>query len=330
MIKFRLVVACETQSGKIAIASALADAADIKVLAWAGNLMETFTAVEDTSPNIVLISSQMTRFKEFDVMRGLFESLNIRWLTFDSSGSAPTKSAPPKGSGLFPVDLRMSPAAIQAAVRSLLAPRFAKNTPVPAQPAAHGFPTDTLILIGSSTGGVDALTHVLGTFPNRCPPTVIVQHTGQGFGQSLVRLLDRQCAASVRMAEPGMPLGIGQVVIAAGLSQQVGVTKNGGYALRFDGSAPESGHLPSVDHLFRSAVSFARSVRAAILTGMGNDGAQGLLDLRKAGAKTIGQDQATSVVYGMPRQAFELGAVAEQLPLHRISDGLLSSSTSAA
>lgn len=325
MAKYRLVVACETQHGRAAINGALRTAHDIKVLAWSANLMETFSAVEETSPNIVLISSQMTRFKEFDVMRGLFESLNIRWLTVDTASGPRQRSGRAGASGLFPIDLTDSAESIQGAIRGLLTPRFAAPSPATSRKANHGYSGDTLILIGSSTGGVDALSQVLGGFPGNCPPTLIVQHTGQGFGHSLVRLLNRQCAADVMMATPGLSLTAGKICIAAGVAQQVSVTRNGAYQVRFDGEMPVSGHLPSVDHLFRSALPFAPHVRAAILTGMGNDGAEGLLQLRRAGARTIGQDQATSVVYGMPRQAYEIGAVARQLPLNKISDGLLSS-----
>lgn len=325
MAKYRLVVACETQHGRAAVSEALRKAPDIKVLAWSANLMETFSAVEEISPNIVLISSQMTRFKEFDVMRGLFESLNIRWLTIDTSAGPRQKASRAGTSGLFPIDLNDSGDSIQGAIRGLLTSRFAAPSPAAPTKSNHGFSNDTLILIGSSTGGVEALSQILSGFPSNCPPTLIVQHTGQGFGHSLVRLLNRQCAAEVIMATQDLSLRVGKVCIAAGLGRQVGVTRSGGYHVRFDGETPVSGHIPSVDHLFRSALPYAPNVRAAILTGMGNDGAEGLLQLRRAGARTIGQDQATSVVYGMPRQAFEMGAVARQLPLNKISDGLLSS-----
>jgi two-component system chemotaxis response regulator CheB len=179
------------------------------------------------------------------------------------------------------------------------------------------------VLIGASTGGVDALLTVLASFPVDCPPTAIVQHTGRGFSDSLIALLDRRCAARVVAAKDGSPLQPGTVCVAAGCDGHLRLLGSGSLRCQVSPGEPVSGHVPSVDELFRSAVPFADRVVAALLTGMGRDGAEGLLALRRKGATTIGQDEASAVVYGMPRAAFELGAVQTQLGLNRIGPEIL-------
>jgi two-component system chemotaxis response regulator CheB len=151
----------------------------------------------------------------------------------------------------------------------------------------------------------------------------VVQHTGQGFSESLIRLLDRRCALTVEAAQDGMELQPGRVCVAAGCPGHMRLQSNKPYRIAVEQGPPVSGHLPSVDALFRSAVPIASNVVAALLTGMGRDGAEGLLALRKAGAATIGQDESSSVVYGMPRAAWEIGAVRQQLPWGEIAAAIL-------
>lgn len=182
-----------------------------------------------------------------------------------------------------------------------------------------------IVLIGSSTGGVDALVQVLSDFPKQCPATVIVQHTGPQYGQSLARLLDARCAAPVRLCEDDMRAEPGVICLAAGTKGHAVFSNPTDHVMSLIDDAPTNGHLPSVDRLFMSAVPLAKRIVAAVLTGMGNDGAAGLLALRRAGAATLSQDKDTSVVYGMPRLAWENGGAALQLPIQQIGQTLLSS-----
>ncbi len=137
--------------------------------------------------------------------------------------------------------------------------------------------TDRVVLIGASTGGVDALLTVLAGFPKTAPPIAIVQHTGQGFSESLIRLLDRRATVEVRAARDGMLLEPGTACIAAGMPAHLRLSGAPGRHLRatLSGQDPVSGHLPSVDELFRSALPFARKVVAVLLTGMGRTERQG-------------------------------------------------------
>ena len=180
-----------------------------------------------------------------------------------------------------------------------------------------------LFLIGSSTGGVDALLTLLGGFAVDCPPTLIVQHTGSGFSAGLAKLLDKNVAPKVLEATQGMEIERGKIVVAPSGEFHMGLDITRGMKCRLNPGPPISGHRPSVDHLFRSAVPLARRVTACILTGMGRDGADQLLRLRQNGARTFGQDEDTSLVYGMPKVAFELGAVEHQLPLKQIAPAML-------
>ncbi|MEC3862524.1 CheB methylesterase domain-containing protein [Mesobacterium sp. TK19101] len=315
-----LVLAVTDGATRSKLKDLLARMPEMRLAAATQNLMETFAAVEETQPQAVLISHAMTRFPEFEVMRGLFSAMGIRWIMLEDRATPQQRAK----AGLFPIDISTDIETIHGQLKAVLRNRSA--------PSAHTRRTvqmprtrpGALILIGASTGGVDALSRVLGAFPANCPPTFAVQHTGRGFGEGLVRLLDRQCAANVISASDGADVGPGTICIGAGLQHHLAVDSQDGVRARLMTGGAVSGHRPSVDVLFRSALPVARKTVAALLTGMGRDGADGLLALHENGARTVCQDEETSVVYGMPRAAAELGAADEQVPLNRIAERLLS------
>jgi len=183
-----------------------------------------------------------------------------------------------------------------------------------------------VVAIGASTGGVEALIEVISNFPENCPPTLITQHMPPTFTTSFAQRLDRATPAEVREAFDGAVLEEGKVYLAPGGSAHLEVAKAGSVLkCRLKTGERVNGHCPSVDVLFRSVAAVCREKSiGVILTGMGRDGADGLLAMRTSGARTIGQDEGTSVVYGMPRAAFELGAVQKQLALDRIGTAILS------
>lgn len=193
----------------------------------------------------------------------------------------------------------------------------------PAQDTPRVF-ADRIIAIGASTGGVEAVLQLLSHFPANCPPTLITQHMPAGFTASFATRLDKLCAPHVSEAMDGAPLTTGQVWLAPGGVAHLEVSGRVGPRCRLVAGDPTSGHRPSVDRLFHSLARLCphRTV-GAILTGMGRDGASGLGAIRKGGGETVGQDEASCVVYGMPRAAFETGAVAHQLPLEKIGPALL-------
>ena len=176
------------------------------------------------------------------------------------------------------------------------------------------------IAIGASTGGVEALGTVLSHFPANCPPTVIVQHMPALFTSCFATRLDGTLAPRVVEMEHDDLLEQGTIYIAPGGSRHAMIRGSQKPHVRLMEAAPINGHCPSVDVLFRSvAQCMGDKAVGIILTGMGNDGAQGLLEMRQAGADTIGQNEATSLIYGMPRVAAQIGGVAEEMALERIA-----------
>jgi two-component system chemotaxis response regulator CheB len=181
-----------------------------------------------------------------------------------------------------------------------------------------------LIAIGASAGGVEALHHLLPLLPNDLPPVIVVQHMPSAFSGAFARRLDECCKVPVQLARDGARLSQGQVFVAPG-DWHVLVTRVGQQLLcRLDRSDPIKRHRPSVDALFTSLVrTCGGSCLAVLLTGMGDDGVDGMLALRQAGATTIAQDEKSSLVYGMPREAARRGAASEVLPLQRIAGRLV-------
>lgn len=181
---------------------------------------------------------------------------------------------------------------------------------------------DMILAIGASTGGTEAITTVLKSFGSDIPGTIIVQHMPAGFTEIYANRLNDQCRVTVKEAKDGDRVLPGQVLIAPGGDCQMRLVKaNGHYQVEVKLGPKVSGHCPSVDVLFESVAKSAGSrALGIILTGMGADGAKGLLEMRKAGAHTIGQDEATCVVYGMPKAAFDIGAVEYQEKISNIAN----------
>lgn len=181
-----------------------------------------------------------------------------------------------------------------------------------------------VIAIGASTGGTEAIKEVLVRLPAEVPPVLIVQHMPESFTQSFAKRLDSLCAISVIEAQGGEKLRPGVAYLAPGHSHMILKKVTGGYVTELDQGELVNRHRPAVDVLFKSvAMLVGDNATGIILTGMGKDGAMGLLAMRQAGAWTIGQDEASSVVYGMPREAANVGAVAEVAPLEGIAGKLL-------
>ncbi|HEY0854550.1 MAG TPA: chemotaxis response regulator protein-glutamate methylesterase [Devosia sp.] len=190
--------------------------------------------------------------------------------------------------------------------------------------APHG----SLIAIGASTGGVEAIRVVLSTMPTDCPPIVIAQHMPPGFTSRFAARLDEVTDLKVVEAEDRMPLENGHAYIAKGDHHLRVERSSGQLKCRLTQDELASGHRPSVDVLFESvAKTVGPMAVGAILTGMGRDGARGLKLMRDAGAYTVGQSQASALVYGMPRVAFEEGAVIEQAPVEGITARLAAALT---
>ncbi len=181
-----------------------------------------------------------------------------------------------------------------------------------------------LIAIGASTGGTEAIRDILARLPRRCPPVVIAQHMPEMFTRMFAKRLDEQCGLAVSEAADGMRLQPGHAYVAPG-NWHLAVRRAGKrFECRVSQGEPVNRHRPSVDVLFDSVAEAARDgAIAAILTGMGNDGAAGMKRLRQAGGYTIAQDEASCVVFGMPKTAIEAGGVEKVLPLGGIAERIV-------
>ncbi|WP_375192244.1 chemotaxis response regulator protein-glutamate methylesterase [Marinobacter sp.] len=220
---------------------------------------------------------------------------------------------------------------LKAAARAKLAavPRarpVASPEPRAAAPVAMARTTDQVVALGTSTGGTQALEAVLTRLPADCPGIVVVQHMPEKFTAAFAQRLNQLCRCEVREAVDGDRVIPGLVLIAPG-GRHMQLRRSGAqYRVGVADGPPVNRHKPSVDVLFRSVANTAgRNALGIIMTGMGDDGAQGLLAMRHAGAHTIAQDQQTSVVFGMPREAIELGAAAEVLPLSDMAQAIMGS-----
>jgi two-component system chemotaxis response regulator CheB len=182
-----------------------------------------------------------------------------------------------------------------------------------------GIVTDSIIALGASTGGTEALRSILERLPPSAPGIVVVQHMPEAFTGAFARRLDQCCQVMVKEAASGDEIVPGRVLIAAGNRHLIVHRQGKRYFAEVSDGPLVSRHRPSVDVLFRSvAASAGANAVGAILTGMGDDGADGLLEMKKAGARTIAQDEATCVVFGMPKEAIARQAVGETAPLSRI------------
>ncbi|PZP07300.1 MAG: chemotaxis response regulator protein-glutamate methylesterase, partial [Sphingomonas hengshuiensis] len=214
-------------------------------------------------------------------------------------------------------------AKVQVRERATIVDARPSLIPAPA-PSPHS-ERPAMIAIGASTGGVEALHLVLQGFPADCPPTVIVQHINGQFAEAVARRLDQQCTPKVTIAEPDLPLKRGHIYLAPGNERHLQVRGSAAHpCARMRADEKVSGHRPSVDVLFRSvADTIGDQAVGILLTGMGSDGAHGLLAMAQAGAVTIAQDEATCTVFGMPRAAIKLGAARMVAPIHRIAEHAL-------
>jgi two-component system chemotaxis response regulator CheB len=185
------------------------------------------------------------------------------------------------------------------------------------------------VLIGASTGGVDALETLLAGFPENCPPTLITQHMPASFLASFAARLAQRIAPRIRLAETGAPLVQGQVYLAPGGDFHLTLAQGAPPLCVLDNSEKVNGHKPSVEVMFNSARPLADRVVCALLTGMGRDGATAMAGLRRAGARCLAQDEASSVVFGMPRVALEIGAAEAAVPLQQMASRILKLTESA-
>ncbi len=312
----------------------------IEVVGEAADPIEARAAIKALNPDVVTLDIEMPNMNGLEFLERIMRlrpTPVIMVSTLTSAGAEATLQAlelgavdcvaKPSTAGLHAFDELA--AKVRGAHHARLRPLGEARPAAP--PAAAASISETyrsdgrLVALGASTGGVEALIDLLRHWPADGPPTLVVQHMPATFTPSFAARLDRLCAAEVREARDGEPIGPGQVRLAPGGVAHLEVAgAPSAPRCRLTATDPVSGHRPSVDVLFASVarVMGARAV-GAILTGMGRDGAQGLLAMRGGGADTLGQDEGSCVIYGMPKAAHDVGAVQRQLPLERIGPELV-------
>jgi two-component system chemotaxis response regulator CheB len=208
-----------------------------------------------------------------------------------------------------------------AGQRREIAPKLTADAVIPrAKPLPFDMTTDKVVVVGASTGGTEALRVFLEALPAGSPGVVIVQHMPEHFTSAFARRLDGICRVSVKEAENNDPVIPGRALIAPGNSHILLKRSGARYFVEVKDGPLVCRHRPSVDVLFRSAARYAgKNAVGVIMTGMGDDGARGMLELKESGAKTIAQDEASSVVFGMPCEAIKLGGVDQVLSLRAIA-----------
>jgi len=331
----RVLIVDDSATMRKLISAALSADPEFQVVGEAADPLQAREAIKALNPDVITLDVEMPNMNGLDFLERLMRLRPMPVVmvsTLTTRGAEATLSALELGA----VDCVAKPAAgaphafdvlaekVKAAAQARVRPARSSSAPIGSCPSDIEFaPADRVVAIGSSTGGVEALLALVERLPANCAPTVITQHMPATFTKSFAERLNRSCAAEVREARDGDPLAVGKVFLAPGGDSHLEVDGVNHLRCRVAPGPPVSGHCPSVDRLFESVARTAKArAVGVILTGMGRDGAKGLLAIRDAGGRTLGQNEATSVVYGMPKAAFELGAVERQLPLEKIGPAI--------
>lgn len=335
----RVVIVDDSSLMREMLKDALSRHAGIEVVGTARDPFEARETIKATNPDVVTLDVEMPRMDGLSFLEKIM-TLRPTPVVMVSSLTRDGADATIRALELGAVDCVAKPGsgdpggfeamAAELVGKVLVAATARLGMRRPAAPAGV-LPTPRragsggrFIAIGASTGGVERIRDVLAAMPADVPPIVIAQHMGPSYVPSFAARLDRLSAPSVRVAEHGGRLVQGVVHIAPGDRHLVVARDSQGFVCHIQDTPPVSGHRPSVDVLFQSVARAAGpNAVGVILSGMGRDGAAGMLEMRNAGAYTIGESEASCVVYGMPRAAREAGAVAVELPLAQIPAEML-------
>jgi two-component system chemotaxis response regulator CheB len=332
----RVLIIDDSATMRALIRATLSRDPQIQIVGEAADPLEARQAIKALNPDVLTLDVEMPNMSGLDFLERIMRLRPMPVVmvsTLTSRGAEAALNALELGAvDCVAKPVTAGPNAFDALAEKVKAAAGAKVRPLlavsPAMAPATYTPSGRIVAIGSSTGGVEALIAVLSAFPENCPPTVITQHMPATFTRSFAERLDRMTAPKVTEAKDGDVLSPGRVYLAPGGTTHLEVTGSATLRCRLVQADLVNGHRPSVDVLFNSVAKAAKDAAIGIiLTGMGRDGAAGLLAMRNAGAATIGQNEATCVVYGMPKAALELGAVQRQLPLDRIGGGILASAS---
>lgn len=309
---------------------------DIEVAGCAIDALEAMRRIEELQPDVVTLDVEMPKINGIDFLRQLIpkrpvpvvvvSSLPLNVLDALDAGAVDFVKKPaaghPDSLKIFLDELKAKvKIASKAKVRRMPAAGASLVSKLSASVTAS---KETLIAIGASTGGTEAIIEVVKNLPATTPGILIVQHMPANFTNLYAQRLDRICKMQAKEAADFDRVKPGQILLAAGDYHMTLKKDLSGYYIRSQPGRKVSGHCPSVDVLFDSVAEVAgRNAIGVILTGMGADGARGITEMRRRGSYTIGQDKESCVVYGMPMEAYKLGGVTRQFPLDQIGDELI-------
>lgn len=338
--KIRVLIIDDSAVVRRLVRDALTHDPEISIVGEAGDPIQARDLILAHNPNVLTLDLEMPRMDGLTFLRHLMRERPMPVIVMSSLTAKGSRYAL-ESLHIGAFDVLQKPrtadqlisigpdliARVHAAAAANIRVRTGDPQPARHYSIRHTFPQTTsnqpgdLILLGASTGGIEALRHIVSELPGNLPPVAIVQHIPAAFSKSFATRLNEESGAEISEATDGEILRPGHVVIAPGGKHMMLKKIAGHFHVTLDSGPPVWHQRPAVDVLFRSVASQSNGSRivAGILTGMGRDGAAGLTALREAGARTFAQDQATSVVYGMPKAAWESGAAEIQLPLEKVS-----------
>ncbi len=328
----RVLIIDDSATMRAVLAARLSGNPDIQVVGLACNAAEGRNQIKELEPDVVTLDIEMPGMNGLDFLDKIM-TLRPTPVIIVSGLTQAGSDVTARALGLGAVDCYCktdySGSAMQdggklaGMVRQAAQVRVRRRAPELqhiAAPVRAARQDTKVIAIGSSTGGVEALQVLLRSFPEDCPPVMIVQHVDGRFTPAIARSLNQVSPATVLLAEADMPLKPGHIYLAPGDDRHLMVAGTKTLHAKLRPGDPISGHRPSVDALFMSvAQRIGRDAIGILLTGMGADGAKGLLAMHQAGALTIAQDEASCTVFGMPRVAISLGAANVVAPIGRIA-----------
>ncbi|MFT4080678.1 protein-glutamate methylesterase/protein-glutamine glutaminase [Rhodomicrobium sp.] len=351
--KFRVLIVDDSASVRQALSDILSSDPELEVMATASDPYVAAERIRREIPDVIFLDIEMPRMDGLTFLRkimaqrplpvvicsSLTEEGSSTLMEAMEAGAVDVVTKPRIGSVEFLQHSRMRICdTAKAAAHARLKPRATQPLRVEAKFTAdaiipqgwartranHYNASDMIVCIGASTGGTEALRDILRALPAECPPIVIVQHMPEKFTAAFARRLDGICAVSVKEAQSGDAAIPGRVLIAPGNRHMLLQRAGSRVSVTIKDGPAVCRHRPSVDVLFRSAAqNLGPQALGMLLTGMGDDGAQGLLEMREAGSFTIAQDEESSIVFGMPREAIRRGAAVKVLPLSRMAQVIM-------
>jgi two-component system, chemotaxis family, protein-glutamate methylesterase/glutaminase len=345
--KIKVLIVDDSRMIRDVLTDILREQPDIEVVGAAADAFEARDMIKDLDPDVITLDVEMPKMNGLEFLDKLMRARPMPVVMISSAterGSEVTFRALELGAVDFVTKPKLAEQTpddygqviadkIRAAKSARLKPprRADPNdtATMPAVIAKRPVPvgvktSERLIVVGASTGGTEAIREFLVGMPHDCPGIAVVQHMPENFTRMFAERLNGLCQITVKEAEHNDPILPGHAYIAPG-GKHLWVKREGPQLLaKLSTEPPMNLHRPSVDFLFLSAAKFlGADAIGVIMTGMGKDGANGMLEMKKAGAWTIAQDEATSVIFGMPREAIELDAVHEVAPLNRLRDKAL-------